>query len=353
MPWQSNVRTVTPYVAGEQPGRADIIKLNTNESPYPPSPSVVAALAALDAADMRLYPDPDCGGLTRSLAAYHDLTPDQVFVGVGSDDVLALSFLTFYNSEKPILFPDVSYSFYPVWADLYRIPRQTVPLDDDFRLVKEDYLAQNGGIIFPNPNAPTGLFAELDVVEYIVAKNRGSVVIIDEAYIDFGGESALPLIKKYDNLLVVRTFSKSRALAGLRVGYALGQEKLISYLRDAKFATNSYTMNTAALALGDAALRDEAYFKAMTARIVSTRTWFKEELTGLGFIYPEPLGNFIFARHPRIGAAALFAALREDGILVRYWSLPRIDDYLRITIGSDEDMRRLSAFLARLCGSFA
>jgi len=345
MTWQNNVRTVTPYVAGEQPKRKDIIKLNTNECPYPPSPRVAAGLEKLNSDDLRLYPDPNCSALVECLADYYGLTAEQVFVGVGSDDVLALAYLTYFNSEKPLLFPDVTYSFYDVWAELYRIPYQTIPLDNDFRMKKEDYLVENGGIIFPNPNAPTGVFEDLDLVEFIVSKNSGSVVIVDEAYIDFGGISALPLIERYDNLLVVQTFSKSRAMAGMRIGYAMGNEKLIKYLSDAKFAFNSYTMNRTALNLGVEAVLDDEYYKDIAAKIMSTRKWFEKELDRLGFIYPKSLGNFIFASHPGYSAEKLFKDLREKGIFVRYWNSPRISEYLRITIGTDEEMRKLVEFL--------
>jgi len=351
MPWHANVRTVTPYVAGEQPQQKNIIKLNTNESPYPPGPAVAAALATLDVAALRRYPDPDCGVLARALADYHGLSAEQVFVGVGSDDVLALAFLTFFNSSKPILFPDISYSFYDVWAGLYRIPYRTPALDGHFRIVKADYLSANGGIIFPNPNAPTGILEDLDLVEDIVRANNDSVVIIDEAYIDFGGDSALPLIKKYDNLLVVRTFSKSRSLAGLRIGYAMGQAGLIKHLKDAKFATNSYTMNAPALTLGVAAVEDEAYFKETRAKIIHTREWFAQELIRLGFSFPAPMGNFIFAMHEKTAAAHIFAALRERAIYVRYWQRPRIDNYLRISIGTDDGMRILADNLADILES--
>ena len=345
MAWQENVRTVTPYTAGEQPKRRDIIKLNTNECPYPPAPGVSKALAELSADDFRLYPDPDCTALVSCLADYYGLPCEQVFVGVGSDDVLALAFLTFFNSKKPILFPDITYSFYDVWAELYRIPYQKIPLDGNFQMVKEDYLVKNGGIIFPNPNAPTGVFEDLDVVEFIVGKNSGSVVIVDEAYIDFGGTSALSLASKYDNLLIVQTFSKSRAMAGMRIGYAMGNQKLIKYLSDAKFATNSYTMNRTALSLGAAAVLDDDYFKKTTAKIINTRAWFEKELDRLGFIYPKSDGNFIFVTHPRLSGAELFTALSERGIYVRHWNKPRICEYLRITIGTDEEMRALTAFL--------
>ena len=345
MAWQTNVRTVTPYVAGEQPKRAGIIKLNTNECPYPPAPGVAAGIERLDANAFRLYPDPNCTELIECLADYYGLKAAQVFVGVGSDDVLALSFLTFFNSKKPILFPDITYSFYDVWAELYRIPYQTIPLDENFQIVKEDYLVENGGIIFPNPNAPTGVFEDLDLLEFVIRENKDSVVIIDEAYIDFGGISALELIDRYDNLLVVQTFSKSRAMAGMRIGYAMGNQKLIKYLNDAKFAFNSYTMNQAALKLGVEAVLDDAYFQDINARIIATRGWFADELGRLGFIYPPSLGNFIFASHPSVSGKMLFEALRENGIYVRHWNRPRISEYLRITIGTDEEMKRLVQFL--------
>ena len=345
MTWQANVRTVTPYVAGEQPKDANIIKLNTNECPYPPAPRVVEGLEKLNAADFRLYPDPNCTALIECLADYYRLSPEQVFVGVGSDDVLALAFLTFFNSDKPVLFPDVTYSFYDVWAQLYRIPYKTVALDANFQIVKEDYLAENGGIIFPNPNAPTGVFEDLELVEFIVKNNSGSVVIIDEAYVDFGGTSAIDMIAKYDNLLVVQTFSKSRAMAGMRIGYAMGNQKLIKYLSDAKFAFNSYTMNRTALNLGVEAVLDDEYFKQLTAKIVKTREWFAKELSRLGFVYPKSLGNFIFASHPNIPGEELFKALRENGIYVRFWNQPRISEYLRITIGTDEEMQKVVDFL--------
>ncbi|MDR2547548.1 MAG: aminotransferase class I/II-fold pyridoxal phosphate-dependent enzyme [Lachnospiraceae bacterium] len=350
MSWDSNIRKVTPYIAGEQPRQADIIKLNTNESPYPPSPSVAECIAGIIADDFRLYPDPDCKSLVHALAEYHHVKPEQVFVGVGSDDVLALSYLTYFNSSQPLLFPDVTYSFYEVWADLYRVPYRVIPLDDDFQIVAEDYHTANGGIIIPNPNAPTGVFAELDVLEDIVRRNRDSVVIIDEAYIDYGGTTILPLIDKYDNLLVVRTFSKSRAMAGVRIGYAIGSKRLIKYLSDAKFATNSYTMSNFSLAVGVASLADEADFREKTAQITATRTWFAEELIRLGFSFPKPMGNFVFATHSTVPAADLFITLKKAGIFVRYWNRPRINNHLRITIGTDEEMRTVTEFLKKYLG---
>lgn len=343
--WEGNVRKVIPYTPGEQPDRKDMIKLNTNECPYPPSPRVRQVLEQLDADKLRLYPDPVAADLTRALAEAYQVPEEQVFVGVGSDDVLALAFLTFFNSGKPILFPDVTYSFYDVWADLYRIPYRTPALDENFHLVKEDYMTDNGGIIFPNPNAPTGLMEGLDTIEEIVAANPDSVVIVDEAYVDFGGTSALPLVERYDNLLVVQTFSKSRAMAGMRIGFAIGSAKLIGYLKDVKFSFNSYTMNRTVLACGKACVEDAEYFREITGRVILTRERVKQELRELGFSFPDSRANFIFATHRTIPAANLFAALKEAGIYVRYFNKPRIDNYLRISIGTDEEMDRLLAFL--------
>lgn len=345
--WKGSIRTVVPYTPGEQPKRKDIIKLNTNECPYPPSPKVAETLNGLDAAELRLYPDPAAQELVNALAARYHVEPEQVFVGVGSDDVLALSFLTFFNSNKPVLFPDITYSFYDVWANLYRIPYRCPALDDNFHLKKEDYMTENGGIIFPNPNAPTGLLEDLSVVEEIVAANPGSVVIVDEAYVDFGGVSALPLVEKYENLLVVQTFSKSRAMAGMRIGYAIGSKKLIGYLNDVKFSFNSYTMNRLTIACGKACVEDEAYFQRITEKIVGTRERVKKELSALGFSFPDSMANFIFAKHACVPAAELFAALKEEGIFVRYFNKPRIGNYLRITVGTDEEMDKLVAFLKK------
>ena len=345
MKWEENVRRAVPYVPGEQPDKPGMVKLNTNECPYPPAPGVQAALAAMRSSDLRLYPDPGAEVLVQGLADYYGVKKEQVFVGVGSDDVLSMAFLTFFNGDKPILFPDVTYSFYDVWADLYRIPYETCALDGDFHIRPEDYRRPNGGVIFPNPNAPTGVYEPLGLVEEIVQANRDVVVIVDEAYIDFGGESALSLIRKYDNLLVVQTFSKSRAMAGLRVGFAMGSEKLIQYLSDAKFSFNSYTMNRPALALGIEALKDKAYFEEITGRIVATRERIKGELRELGFTFPDSMANFIFASHERIPAKEIFKALKEQDIYVRYWDKPRINNSLRITVGTDAEMDTLLAFL--------
>ena len=294
---------------------------------------------------LRKYPDPDVSALTSALAKQYGLDRGQVFVGVGSDDVLAMSFLTFFNSGKPVLFPDITYSFYDVWADLYRIPYECQPLDEDFCIKKEDYMKPNGGIVLANPNAPTGVMTELAVLEEIIAANQDVAVIVDEAYVDFDGRSCVPLIKKYDNLLVVQTFSKSRALAGMRIGYAMGSQKLIQYLNDVKFSFNSYTMNALTIAAGVASLEDEAYFRQNLAKVVATRERAKKELARLGFVFGDSKTNFIFAAHKTVPAQEIFEALRASKIYVRHWNKPRIANYLRISVGTDEEMDRLFAFL--------
>ncbi|MDE7014155.1 MAG: histidinol-phosphate transaminase [Kineothrix sp.] len=338
MNWEENVRKVTPYVPGEQPDDINVIKLNTNECPYPPSPGVKEKAESFDCSRLRLYPDTEAGELANALCGYYHIRPEQLFIGVGSDDVLAMAFLTFFNSGKPVFFPDITYSFYDVWAELYRIPYERKCLDDKFHIRKEDYKEGNGGIIIPNPNAPTGLTEPLEVLEDIIASNPGSVVIIDEAYVDFGGESCLPLIEKYDNLLVVQTFSKSRALAGLRVGFAMGNPRLIGYLKDVKFSFNSYTMNMLSVELGAEAVKDVGYFKDTVNKIIATRERIKGELLELGFTFPDSKANFIFASHKEIPAKTIFRELRKRGIYVRYWEKPRIDNFVRITVGTDNQM---------------
>ncbi len=350
MKWEDNVRKVVPYVAGEQPNRPKMIKLNTNECPYPPAPGVARLAAQMNCDALRLYPDSNTTPLVNALAEYYGVKPEQVFVGVGSDDVISMAFMTFFNSEQPILFPDVTYSFYDVWAELYRIPYKTCPLDENWHICTEDYKQPNGGIIFPNPNAPTGVLESLDAVEEILRANRDVVVIVDEAYVDFGGVSALPLLEKYDNLLVVQTFSKSRAMAGLRIGFCIGNEKLIQYLSDVKFSFNSYTMNYPSQVLGVEAVRDDVYFKETVGKIVKTRERVKGELRELGFSFPDSKANFIFASHETILGEQLFQALRERDIFVRHWNKPRISEYLRITVGTDEEMDSLLAFLREYVG---
>lgn len=345
--WENNVRKVVPYTPGEQPDEPDMIKLNTNENPYPPSPKVAAYLTEMQVDDMRLYPDPTAGDLVHAVAERYGLKDDQVFVGVGSDDVLAVSFMAFFNSEKPILFPDITYSFYDVWAELLHIPYQRPALDDDFSIVKEDYYRDNGGIIFPNPNAPTGVDLPIYDIEDILRHNTDVVVIVDEAYIDFGADSALPLIEKYENLLVVQTFSKSRSMAGMRIGYAMGNPLLIKYLNDVKYSFNSYTMNRPSIALGIESVKDEAYFQEILGKIINTREWTKEQLRKLGFTFRDSKANFIFAAHHDVPAEKLFQALREAHIYVRYFDKKRISNYLRITIGTQQEMESLVDFLVK------
>ncbi len=345
MNWENHVRKVVPYVAGEQPKNQNVIKLNTNENPYAPAPGVAQVIQNFDCEILRKYPDPNVSVLVDVLAKYHGLDSSQVFVGVGSDDVLAMSFLTFFNSGKPILFPDITYSFYDVWANLYRIPYERQALDDNFYIKKEDYTKKNGGIVLANPNAPTGIMTELSVLEEIIAANQDVVVIVDEAYVDFDGKSCVPFIEKYDNLLVVQTFSKSRALAGMRIGYAMGNPKLIQYLNDVKFSFNSYTMNALTIAVGVASVVDEVYFRQNIAKVVATRERTKIELAKLDFTFGDSKTNFIFATHKIVPAQEIFEALRANQIYVRHWNKPRIANYLRISIGTDEEMDKLITFL--------
>lgn len=346
-PWEANIKRVVPYVPGDQPKGSHLIKLNTNENPYPPAPGVKAAMEHMDYSLFRKYPDPSASVLVDALAEYYGIEGNRIFVGVGSDDVIAMAFLTFFHSEQPILFPDVTYSFYPVWADLFGIPYETPALDDDFGIRKESYYGKNGGVIFPNPNAPTGLCMAIGDVEDIIAHNQESVVIVDEAYIDFGGESAMKLTEKYENLLVVQTFSKSRSMAGMRIGFAVGHPDLIRAMNDVKYSYNSYTMNMPAQILGAEAVKDDAYFKETAAKIVRTRENAKKNLSELGFTFPDSMTNFIFAKHRTKRAKEIYEALRGENIFVRYFDKPRIDDYLRITIGTDEEMEALYGFLKK------
>jgi histidinol-phosphate aminotransferase len=349
--WEENVRKVVPYTPGEQPKKTRMIKLNTNENPYPPAPAVEQALKGFDADRLRMYPDPAVSDLVGAIADFYRVKPEEVFVGVGSDDVLAMIFLTFFNSKKPVIFPDITYSFYDVWADMLRIPYETVPLDEHFCIRAEDYRRENGGVIFPNPNAPTGELLPLAAVESILAANPDVIVVVDEAYIDFGGESALPLIHKYDNLIVVQTFSKSRSLAGSRIGYAIANGTLIRYLNDVKYSFNSYTMDRITIELGTRAIVDRAYFEETTAKIVTTREWTKRELAALGFVFGDSKSNFIFATHPDVDMVKLFGDLKQADIHVRHFSKPeRIVPYLRISIGTDEEMQALLAFLKKYLG---
>ena len=344
--WEKNVRLVTPYTPGEQPKKRDIIKLNTNENPYSPAPGVQKVLKEFETDRLRLYPDPASSELVDAIASEYGVRSSQVFAGVGSDDVLAMAFMTFFNSKKPILFPDITYSFYDVWAEVFRIPYETVPLDEDFQICTKDYQRENGGVIFPNPNAPTGVLKPLDEIEDIIKANPDVIIIVDEAYIDFGGVSALPLLKKYDNLLIAQTFSKSRSMAGMRIGYLLGNEKLIRYINDCKYSFNSYTMNQTAIAAGVAAICDKEYFRTCTQKIIDTREWAKEQFTALGFCFEDSMSNFVFVRHKDYPAEELFEMLRKADIYVRHFKKPeRISEYLRITIGTRDEMEKLFAVL--------
>lgn len=344
--WQDKIRRVTPYTPGEQPKKARMVKLNTNENPYPPSPLAAEAIRRFDTDRLRLYPDPAMTELVEALAAYHGVAADMVFAGVGSDDVIAMAFQTYFNSDKPILFPDVTYSFYSVWAELFGIPYARPKLDAEFRIDASAYFGENGGIIIPNPNAPTSIYEPLESIEEILRHNRDVVVIIDEAYIDFAGASALELVDTYDNLLVVRTFSKSRSMAGMRIGYAIGCAELIKALNDVKYSFNSYTLNQLSIAAGAASLKDEAYFAAQIEKIKATRAKTAARLKDMGFVFPEPAANFIFARHPQRRGEDLLAFLRERDIYVRHFKEERIREYLRITIGTEEEMEQLFCALA-------
>lgn len=346
--WESNIRKVVPYTPGEQPKEKNIIKLNTNENPYPPCKAVRDILDNFNEDRMKLYPDPDATVLVDAIADRYGLKPSQVFVGVGSDDVISMAFLTFFNSDKPILFPDITYSFYDVWADVYRIPYECKPLDENFRINPDDYKYENGGIIFPNPNAPTGVLESVEMIEDIVKANPNSIVMIDEAYIDFGGESCRKLIDKYDNLLVIQTFSKSRSMAGMRIGFAMGNEKLIKFMNDVKFSINSYTMNHVTQLCGAEAVKDEKYFHETVKKIIETREYAKKELARLGFIFTDTKSNFIFAKHKKVKAEEIFTKLKEKKIFVRYWNKPRISEYLRITVGTEAEMKQLITALEEI-----
>ncbi|MBV4418672.1 histidinol-phosphate transaminase [Clostridium tyrobutyricum] len=337
--WSKITQSVEPYVCGEQPKDKKYVKLNTNESPYPPSPRVLDAIKSAANNDLRLYPDPDCDKLRQTIAKYYNLNKDQVFIGNGSDEVLAISFLTFFNTDKSIIFPDISYSFYPVYAGLYNIKYKLAELNKDFSIPVDKFLTGNGGVVIPNPNAPTGRCLGLDSIEKILNYNTENVVIIDEAYVDFGGTSAVGLIDKHPNLLVIHTLSKSRCLAGIRLGFALGQEELIDGLNRIKNSFNSYTVDRIANEAAIEAIKDENYFKQCVDKVENTREWVIEELKELGFNIVPSKANFIFITHPICAAKLIFTNLRKKGVLVRYFDKDRIDNYLRVSIGSDEDMK--------------
>jgi histidinol-phosphate aminotransferase len=349
--WSSTVRGLTPYVPGEQPKAADLIKLNTNENPYGPSPMVLEALRAEVGDTLRLYPDPNAESLKTAVADYYGVSPRQVFAANGSDEALGHTFQGLLKHPEPLLFPDITYSFYPVYCGLYGITCETVPLTDAFEIDIEDYLRPNGGIIFANPNAPTGRLLPLDAIEALLSRNTQSVVAVDEAYIDFGGESAIPLVERFANLLVIQTLSKSRSLAGLRVGFAVGHEDLIEALERVKNSFNSYPLDRFSIAGAVAAMCDREYFENTRNAVIRTREALTAELRGLGFAVVPSAANFVFVRHPEWDAAALAARLREKGLLVRHFKGGRIDQFLRITVGTDEASVLLCRALESILGT--
>jgi histidinol-phosphate aminotransferase len=350
--WSATVRALQPYVPGEQPKLPNLVKLNTNENPYGPSPRVLEALRGETGDALRLYPDPESTRLREAIAAlYGNIAPEQVFVGNGSDEVLAHAFLALLKHERPILFPDITYSFYPVYCKLYGIDYRTVPLDDDFALRVADYAQPNGGIIFPNPNAPTGRALPLADIAAMLQANPDSVVVVDEAYIDFGGESAVALVNRHPNLLVVHTFSKSRSLAGLRVGFAVGHVDLIDALNRVKNSFNSYPLDRLAIAGATAAIEDREWFERTRQAVMRTRTALTRDLEGLGFEVLPSAANFVFARHARHDAAQTAQALRQRGIIVRHFKAPRIEQFLRITVGTDEQCMLLVSALREIVGA--
>jgi histidinol-phosphate aminotransferase len=347
--WSSRIAGIEPYVPGEQPKERTYIKLNTNENPYPPCPGVVKAMEEESGAALRLYPDPECTRLREALAQRYGLGLDQVFVGNGSDEVLGMAFAAFFDQGSTVAFPDITYSFYPVYADLFGIRCAKVPLNPDFTMPVEEFCTgAYQGLVICNPNAPTGILLSLEEIRRIVAANPNVVVIVDEAYIDFGGESAVPLISEYPNLLVVQTMSKSRSLAGLRVGMAFGQPNLISGLNAVKNSFNSYTLDRVAIAAGTAAVKDEEYFRTTCRQVAETREKTAEHLKTLGFSVLPSSSNFLFVSHPKVAAAQLQQQLRERGILVRHFHQPRIENFLRVSIGTREDMNTFCQTMAEL-----
>lgn len=336
--WTKNLRNIEPYVPGEQSKDKDIVKINANENPYPPSPKAAEVLKSFDTNKLRFYPSANSTKLKEAIAKYYKVDVSNVFVGNGSDDVLAVAFQSFFNSEKPIVYPDLTYSFYPVWCSLFGIKYKNYPVGDDFRINPEDYKEKNGGVVIPNPNAPTSLGEGLDFVEKILNYNQDSVVVIDEAYVDFGGTSSIPLINKYENLLVTGTFSKSRSLAGLRIGFAIGSKALIDVMEAVKNSYNSYTVDSLSIEMGAASIKDDEYFKSTCKKVIKTRERVTLELEKLGFDVLDSQTNFIFATHNKHNMKSLFEYLKTQKVFIRYFSLPRIENYVRITIGTNEEM---------------
>lgn len=336
--WTKNLRNIEPYVPGEQSKDKDIVKINANENPYPPSPKAAKILKNFDTNKLRFYPSANSTKLKEAIAKYYKVDVSNVFVGNGSDDVLAVAFQSFFNSDKPIVYPDLTYSFYPVWCSLFGIKYKNYPVGDDFRINPEDYKEKNGGVVISNPNAPTSLGEGLDFVEKILNYNQDSVVIIDEAYVDFGGTSSISLIDKYENLLVTGTFSKSRSLAGLRIGFAIGSKALIDVMEAVKNSYNSYTVDSLSIEMGAASIEDDEYFKSTCKKVIKTRERVTLELEKLGFDVLDSQTNFIFATHNKHNMKSLFEYLKTQKVFIRYFSLPRIENYVRITIGTNEEM---------------
>lgn len=338
--WKKNFRQIIPYVPGEQSKDTDIVKINANENPYPPSPKAVRAIREFNTDGLRFYPPSDVMPLKEAIASFYGVQPTNVFVGNGSDDVIALAFQSFFNGDKPIAYPDITYSFYPVWCDLFGIKYNTYPLDNDFRINPDDYAAANGGVVIPNPNAPTSLGEDLDFVRRILDENRDSVVIIDEAYADFSGVTCVPLTSEYDNLLMTGTFSKSRSLAGLRIGFAIGSADLINELEAVKNSYNSYTVDSISVAAGVEAMNDREYFESTVSKIIATRSRVTEELRSMGFTVLDSSTNFLMVTHSEYSMRDMFEFLKSKKVFIRYFSQPRIDRYVRVTVGTDDEMDR-------------
>lgn len=341
MSWKDNLIKIEPYVAGEQPNKTDFIKMNANENPYPPSPEAIKAINNFDGANLKKYPSANAVELVKTIAEYHGLKPENVFAGNGTDDVLSLCFRAFFNSKKPILFPDITYSFNTVWCEILGIPFEQIRVDADLNINPEDYKRANGGVVIANPNAPTSIGRDLDFLRIILDNNRDSVVIVDEAYVDFGGITAIPLLSEYDNLVITRTFSKSRSMAGMRIGYAMGSKDAIAAIYAAKDSVNSYPVDSVAQTAGIASIKDEKYFRETIAKVIRTREYLTEKMREMGFKIPDSSTNFIFASHEKYSAKEIFKYLKSKDIYVRWFNKPRIDNHLRISIGTDEETEAL------------
>lgn len=336
--WEKNLRNIEPYVPGEQSKEKNIVKINANENPYPPSPKAVEAIKNFNCSKLRFYPDANATEFKKAIAEFYNVLPENIFIGNGSDDVLAIAFQSFFNSDKPIVYPDITYSFYPVWCRLFNIAYKNYPLTSDFKINPEDYKEANGGVVIPNPNAPTSLGEDKDFIEKIMNYNQDSIVIIDEAYVDFGGYSSVELTKKYENLLVTGTFSKSRSLAGMRIGFAIGSKKLIAVMEAVKNSYNSYTVNSVAMAAGTAAIKDKKYFNETVSKVIATRNRVTNDLKQLGFTVLDSQTNFLFATNENINIKEYFEWLKSQNVFIRWFNQPKISNYVRITIGTDEEM---------------